>query len=237
MDFPLPILIAFVVIAIILGYFSHLTAKKRREEVAALAGRLGWEFDPRRDTSHDTQYAHFEIFRRGHGRSAFNTLTGRIEINGHSCPAKMGDFTYKITSGSGKSQSTTTYHFSYLIVDLPFGQIPDLLIRPEGIFDKMAGVLGFADINFESAEFSRRFFVKSTDKRFAYDVIHPRMMEFLLAGQPPAIDIEYGRCCLSDGSKRWSSEQFDSNVQWIPEFFKQWPEHLINRTGMDATKS
>ena len=45
---------------------------------------------------------------------------------------------------------------------------------------------GFDDINFESAEFSRRFFVQAPDKRWAYDVIHPRTMEFLLA-QPMSL--------------------------------------------------
>ena len=138
----------------------------------------------------------------------------------------MGDFTYKVTTHSGKSSSTRTYRFSYLIVHLPFGRVPDLLIRREGLFDKLAGAFGFDDIDFESAEFSRRFFVKSTDKRFAYDVIHPRMMEFLLAGEPPAIDIEYGRCCLSNGRRRWEPHEFKGRVDWIRRFFDHWPDHL-----------
>ena len=63
----------------------------------------------------------------------------------------------------------------------PFRNVPDLLIRPEGFFDKVAGAFGFDDIDFESEEFSRAFFVKSSDKRFAYDVLHPRMLELLMA--------------------------------------------------------
>ena len=111
----------------------------------------------------------------------------------------MGDFTYKVTTSSGKSTTTTTYRFSYLILHMPWSGVPDLLIRREGMFDKIAGVLGFDDIDFESAQFSRRFHVSSTDKRFAYDVIDPRMMEFLLKGDPPTVDIENTRCCISDG--------------------------------------
>ena len=49
----------------------------------------------------------------------------------------------------------------------------------EGLFDKLAGFVGFADINFESEEFSKRFHVKSDDKQFAYALIHPQMMEWL----------------------------------------------------------
>ncbi len=112
---------------------------------------------------------------------------------------------------------------------MPFARVPDLLIRREGLFDKLAGAFGFDDIDFESVEFSRRFHVKSPDKRFAYDVIHARMMEFLLAGEAAAIDIECGRCCVSDGRKRWDPQQFEDTLTWIRQFFDLWPEHLTAR--------
>jgi hypothetical protein len=104
--------------------------------------------------------------------------------------------------------------------------VPDLLIRREGIFDKIAGVLGFDDIDFESSEFSRKFCVKSGDKRFAYDVIDPRMMEFLLASDPPTIDIERGQCCITDGARRWEPAQFQAAMGWLGEFFDRWPDHV-----------
>lgn len=239
MGVGLQILIIVVVVVLIAvgAYLGHLQAKKRREALAQLARELGWRFDPSRDTFHDDEYAHFEIFRKGHSRYAFNTLTGTMQINGRPHPAKMGDYHYKVTSGSGKNRRTRTYRFSYLIVQLPFAGVPDLLIRREGIFDKMAGVIGFDDIDFESAEFSRKFFVKSSDKRFAYDVVHPRMMEFLLASPPPAIDLEHGRCCVSDGQRRWKPEQFNSMLSWIAQFIDLWPEHVLADLGGSARSS
>ncbi|HUT59218.1 MAG TPA: hypothetical protein VNA25_15320 [Phycisphaerae bacterium] len=59
-----------------------------------------------------------------------------------------------------------------------------LLIRPQALADKVAAALGWEDINLESAEFSRRFHVSAPDRRWAYDVIHPRTMELLLASPP-----------------------------------------------------
>ncbi len=141
-------------------------------------------------------------------------------------PVRMGDFVYKVTRRSGKTTTTHTYRFSYLIVHLPFGRVPDLLIRREGVFDKIAGAFGFDDIDFESSEFSRKFHIKSPDKRFAYDVCHPRMMEYLLQTSPPAIDIENGRCCISDGSRRWEPPQFKATLSWVRTFFDHWPEHV-----------
>jgi hypothetical protein len=220
------LLVCGLILMGIIAYLSWLAAKKRREALAALAQDLGWRFHPDRDSYHDDEYSHFEIFRKGHSRYAFNTLLGKVEIDGRDFPAKAGDFRYKVTSGSGKNRRTTTHTFSYLIFHLPFRDTPDLLIRPEGIFDKLAGVFGFDDIDFESEEFSRRFHVKSSDRRFAYDVIHPRMMEYLLGVRAPLIDIERGRCCLSNGSARWDPQDFRNSIRFLREFFDLWPDHL-----------
>lgn len=205
----------------------------RRDALAALASEIGFRFNPDKDTRHDDEYAHFEVFRRGHSRAAYNTLTGAIDPGGDeglaAMPIKMGDFTYKITSSNGKTTTTRTYNFSYLILHLPYGAVPDLLIRAEGVFDKLAGAFGFDDIDFESEEFSRRFHVKSADKKFAYDVCHPRMMEFLMQSDPPTIDIERGRCCLVNGSKRWEPADFKAMLGWAKAFFEQWPEHVVKQ--------
>jgi len=210
----------------VLAYLGHLQEKKRREALTALAADLGLRFDPSQDSSHDDEYAQFEIFRRGHSRVAKNTLTGTVELFERACRLVMGDFRYKVTSGSGKNRSTTTYNFSYLIVHPPW-QTPPLLIRPEGVWDKLKGAFGFDDIDFESDEFSRKFYVQSSDRKFAYDVLHPRMMELLLAIRPPMIDIEGGALCLSGGHRRWEPDQFEGAIDTVRQFCEHWPRHLI----------
>ena len=225
----LPILL-FAVIAVvfvIVAIYSHKQQQARREALASLAAELGWSFDPGKDTTHDDLYAQFEVFRRGHSRAAYNTLRGSLTIDGRAYPAQTGDFIYKVTTSNGKSTSTTTYRFSYLILHLPFALVPQLLIRPENLLDKLAGAVGFDDIDFESAEFSRRFFVKASDKRFAYDVVHPRMMEFLMRlPAAPVIDIERGACCLTDGRTSWTPETFRWHQGFAAQFFDLWPDHL-----------
>lgn len=218
--------IGVIALAGVAAYFAHLQAKKRREALLALARELGWGFDPSKDYSHDDEFANFEIFRKGRSRAAYNTLSGQLDVGGRSCDARMGDFRYKVTHGSGKNRRTHTYRFSYLIVTLPYWGVPALLIRPEGVFDKIASAIGFDDIDFESEEFSRRFYVKSSDRRFAYDVIHARMMRFLLDTCKHTVDIEHGRCCISDGRSKWSPEQFRARAQWVHAFLERWPDHL-----------
>lgn len=225
--FPVLLFGAFIAIAVVLAIAAYQQRQQRLAELTALAQQLGWPFDAGRDSEHDGLYSQFEIFRRGHSRYAYNTLRGTMTIEGQTCPVKMGDFHYRVTSGSGKSRKTRTYEFSYLIVDLPYLRQPDLFIRQEGIFDSLAGAFGFDDIDFESAEFSKRFHVKSSDKRFAYDVVHPGMIEFLLGEEPPVVDIEGGKCCLADGHSTWSAGEFRSRLDWAARFFTQWPKHLV----------
>ena len=220
------VVIAGIVLVAVFGYIGYALEKKRREEMSALAEELGLTFDPNADSSHDDRYAQFDIFRRGHSRVAKNTLTGTIELFDRTCRLVTGDFRYKVTSGSGKNRSTRTYNFSYLIVHPPW-DTPPLLIRPEGVWDKIKGAVGFDDIDFESDEFSRKFYVQSSDRKFAYDMLHPRMMEFLLEHPTATIDIENGALCLSNGLERWTPDRFRSAIVFVHQFCERWPRHLV----------
>jgi hypothetical protein len=90
-------------------------------------------------------------------------------------------------TGSGKNR--TTHRRAVVIVELGFPVIP-LVIRREHALDRVGEFLGLDDIDFESAEFSRTFHVSSSDRKWAYDVIHTRTMEYLL--QAPPFTVAYG---------------------------------------------
>jgi hypothetical protein len=223
---------ALIVLIIVGAYYSHQANKKRLAELAALAAARGWLFDTSEDYSHEERFGQFDLFTRGDDRYAYNTLHGETTFGKQSWPVQMGDYHYKTTSTStdskGRVRRTTHHHyFSYVLVQTPYVGAPELFIRREGFFDKVAGFFGFDDIDFESSEFSSRFVVKSADKRFAYDVIHPRMMEFLLQGEPPTIELERGPCCLSRSGACWSAAQFEATLVWAKNFFSLWPRHLV----------
>lgn len=223
------IIIPIIAIVAVLAYFAWKAERQRTEALAALARRHGFSFHPSRDKSHDARYAHFEVFRQGHSRCAFNVMRGGLAWNDRSLQIELGDYEYKITTSNGKSTQTTTYRFSFAIVHLPYPRVPDVLIRPEGFFDRIKSAVGFDDIDFESDEFSRAFYVKSDDKRFAYDLVDPRMMEFLLATRPPGIDMENARILLTDGSRRWDPSQFERQLDWLRTYLDRWPRHLVDQ--------
>jgi hypothetical protein len=224
----IPIAVVGVALVIVFAIISQRIEAQRRDALAALAARLGFSFDPDRK-SPGPDLERFEPFTRGHSRAAYNTMDGLLSIDGRGYSIRMGDYRYQVTTSNGKTTSTSTYNLSYIVVRVPFRAVPDLLIRREGMLDKIAGALGFDDINFESEAFSRRFCVKSPDKKFAYDVINPKMIEFLMAGNPPAIHLVGGAMCLTDGSRRWEPAEFESRLDWLKQFFALWPEYLTEQ--------
>ena len=66
---------------------------------------------------------------------------------------------------------------------------PDLIIAHKNWEFRLAESLGKSNITFESAEFSHEFRVSSMDKKFAYHVCHPQMMEYLIANSNLTVEI------------------------------------------------
>jgi hypothetical protein len=217
------VLVVAVVVAV--AYFSHVAAEKRRSELLALSHELGLEFDPGKGEPEGPQ-ALFGCFKRGHSRRMMNTMRGELELFAQRCPCVAGDYEYKVTSSNGKTTSTRVYRFSYALVRIPWG-VPGLLLRREHLLDKLAGAIGFEDIDFESEEFSRRFHVKCAQKKFAYDVIHPRAMEFLIGANAPPLEFSGAWCCITDGSGRWDAAEFRRVLGFARGFFALWPEHVV----------
>lgn len=179
---PQEMVIVFIIIAGIVGWFFWQEEKKRRLRLVDWASRNNWHIDTSKRKGWKSDYPAIKLFQKGHSRFGKNIITGHFKGMAVTC------FDYQYTTGSGKNRSTHNHGVVLLGVDHPL--IP-LQIRREHVFDKVGEFLGVDDIDFESAEFSRKFFVKSNDKKWAYDVIHGRTMEYLLQS-PSGYTIEFG---------------------------------------------
>jgi hypothetical protein len=101
------------------------------------------------------------------------------------------------------------------------------MIRRERLSDRVP--LVHPRVDFESARFNREVFVASPSRKFAYAVVHPRMMEFLLGAPPvPTIDLRNGWVCITDGLRRWRPIEFTQRVSWLEKFFALWPDYLMD---------
>ena len=95
------------------------------------------------------------------------------------------------------------------------------------MFSKIAQAVGYDDIDFESHEFSRQFCVRSSDKKFAYDICNAQMIEYLLANRDMSIEIESSALALSFDS-RLSAQEIEHNLNRLLEVRKRIPDYLFS---------
>jgi hypothetical protein len=215
----LPILFIFLVAALIIGgiVYSYLASQQRKKDLAAFAAAWGFAWDDDDPFGIEDRYEAFSAIDRGHGRYAYNVFHGDRHDRAIIC------FDYRYKTGSGKEEST--HHFSGALIGLGVF-MPRLSVRPEGLLDKLAAAVGFDDIDFESAEFSRLFYVKSDNRKFAYDVLHARAMEYMLA-LPRRFTMEFiGDTALVHDDRTWDPAEFDAAVRQVEGLIELFPEYL-----------
>lgn len=215
------IIILFVALAGFAIWLNYWFEKKRREAMAALAASLGLRFSPEKD--HAIQHFMFlDKLAQGENRYAYNVISGAYR--GHE--VLVFDYHYETHSTDSKGRRQTHHHyFSFFILFLP-KPFPELTIAPEGILSKIAQAFGYDDIDFESAEFSRKFVVRSKDKKFAYDVCHARMMEYMLANTDLNLEIESTALAMAFAS-RLSMEQIKPNLERLVAIRELMPAYLV----------
>lgn len=221
-----PFLIAgMVVLAVASFVYGAIQNRKRREGLQAVAQRLNLNFNSESDYTLAGHFNFLKQLAQGDNRYAINLLSGIYQQN----EILAFDYHYETHSTDSKGNRTTQHHwFSFFILILPVS-FPELTIRREGFFTKIAEVFGYQDINFESAEFSKAFNVRSPDKKFAYDVCNALMMEYLLANRDLSIEIENDVLSLAFTS-RLSVEQIEPNLQRLVEIRSRLPLYLFTQT-------
>ena len=164
---------AFLAVAVAVVVFSYLAAKKRREAMVAYAAGRGWRFEAEQPLLVDRFTG--PPFGLGFGRRAYNVLYGSHE----SRDLVSFDYEYKTQTTNGKQTTTQVHRFSVLGLSMGI-HMPPLSVDPENFLDRFVGRLTGTDIDLESEEFNRSFTVSCPDRKFASDVLHPQMMEFLI---------------------------------------------------------
>ncbi len=219
-----PVVFIIAVVLIAFGIFAAIQAKRRREAMRAWAEGHGLQFRRARDRSYDNRYPEFKSLRRGQNRYAHNIMEGALD--GRSFEGFDYHYETHSTDSKGRRQ-THHHHFSAVIVgsDLP---LDALFIRPEGFFDKITEFFGMDDIDFESAEFSRQFYVKAADKRWAFDVLHARTIQFLL--DQPRFTIQFDtHHVIAHTKRRFGIEDFEKADHVVRGILDSFPNYLTEQ--------
>lgn len=212
-----PIFLIFIGVFLVVIVLSILQTQRRKQEMRAYAQSKGLQYHEGNHRDFDRRFPAFSCLQRGHGRYASNVIIGELG------PFAVCLFDYRYKTGSGKNE--TTHNFSAVMLDTGMPLQP-LLIRQESFFDKVGEFLGFDDIDFESQEFSSKFFVKSPNKKWAYDILHQKAMEYLLLA--PAFTIEFqGSTIMAYRDKRFSIADFDAALTVIQDLVQLFPDYLL----------
>jgi hypothetical protein len=218
------IFILFLGVMVAAVIYGIIAAKKRREELRQLAERLGFTFAPEHDYELAKRYGFLDKLAQGSNRYAFNVLSGQYQNH----EVQVFDYHYETHSTDSKGRRQTHHHYlAGFALQLP-RSFPELTIGREGWFSKIAQVFGYDDIDFESAQFSRAFCVRSKDKKFAYDICHAQMMEYLLANRDLSVEIENNILALVFGA-RLSAAEIEANLNRLTAVRTKLPEYLFTQ--------
>jgi hypothetical protein len=139
-------------------------------------------------------------------------------------------FDYEYTTGRG--DDAQTYRSQVAILEMPI-LAPCLAVRTENLLDRVAAWVGHDDINFESEAFSKLTHVKCADRKFAYDIFHGRLIEFLLGcGKLPWM--EFNGPLLELHDSRGGVEQARRLLGIGQEIVRSIPDYVLHERGINV---
>ncbi|HEX2133334.1 MAG TPA: DUF3137 domain-containing protein [Actinophytocola sp.] len=181
-----------------LTWYRWQAHKKKTGEFTAAAAERGWEYQAV-DESRTNRFLGTP-FGEGHSRRAEHVLRGTYR--GRTMQAF--EYSYKETRGRGDHiysegyeranrragntehisphQRTKTSTFTVVALLSPAPR-PTLELTREGWGRKLLGMVGVRDLQLESEQFNKTFHIRTNDDKFAYAILNPPMMEWMLADQ------------------------------------------------------
>lgn len=235
------IIAAVIGLFILIGYAAHLAEKARKARLAALADfcdRNGFIFSPegRLRTSQESflwmkydvhtdpiveTFSFHSLFTQGHSKKAAPVMSksdGNMEW-------MLFDYQYSVTTSNGKTTTTTRYPHSVVVARVPY-DLPLMTLTPQNVFHSIGKVFGANELETESVEFNKKFFVDTQDHRRATEILVPELLEFLiqLGGRywhwngPFLISYVSGTVSAADYERMWNEAK--QIISLVPNFYK-----------------
>jgi hypothetical protein len=168
--------------------------KKRRESLAGVAEEMGLTFIPEGSDELWQRLSPFHLFNLGRDRKMKNL------VQGDAGDVRLAIFDYQYTTGSGKN--THTAKMTIVAIESADLKCPPFSLRPENIFDKLGGMLGFQDIDFAShPTFSKMFVLKSPNEELVRQFMTPALLEYFESHPGISLEADRGILFFYRGSK------------------------------------
>jgi heme exporter protein D len=162
----------------------------------------------------------FQCLQKGDYCNSFNV------IEGTSGNRRLRAFDYHYYSETEPGRSKDHHYFSAVVIEAGIPLLP-LAIRPRGPLDEVTEFIGFEETGFESAEFSQKFYVKAPDRRWAYDVVHQKTMELMLAHPHFLIDFQGSQIMAYYHDRMFSLGEFESALKVVTGIVDGLPSAVV----------
>jgi hypothetical protein len=198
---------------------DYVRERRHNSEYQEFAILHGWEY-ARRSAEYTTRFVS-SPFGVGNKRHQTDVLRGTL--NGIECAT----FTHHYEVDNGRAGENSQYIFQVTLVELPV-TLPRLELIPESFAQRVAKTVGAMDIEFESELFNRQWRVRAADRKYAHDVLDPRMLERLI--QPDAqgglIRIEGGAIMTWQAGRR-GVEGLAARLGVLTAIARRIPDHVL----------
>jgi hypothetical protein len=195
------IIVVFVVggIALVVGGIiaAIWMEKKRLQAMQILATELGLEFFPLGNDQIWPTVSDFALFGQGRDRKVTKLIVAATE------ELSIAIFDYQYTVGSGKQ--VQTHHQSVVSLESAQLKLPKFVMRPESMLDRIGGMLGQQDIDFEGHDdFSRKFVLAGPDEESIRKYFRPELLSFFVQHPDLCVEANFDRLIFYRRGKRVS---------------------------------
>ncbi|MCJ7826907.1 MAG: DUF3137 domain-containing protein [Demequinaceae bacterium] len=151
--------------------------------------------------------------------------------NGRRCSS----FTHEYEIGTG-DEKRHTERWQITVVELEY-PLKTVDILPDDVLAKFAKSLGGQDIDFESADFNRKWRVMARDLKYAHDIVHPRMIERLLRPDADGLAIRVeGRAVMCWRWERRGPADLARRLGVLTSIAKLIPEFVLREFEYEQKK-
>lgn len=218
------------VLAAIGGFFWYqaMARKKRIQAFENFGAGRGLTLRIDRDFELPQRYPSLDYFQSNSGisitghlvkeeRYAYNVLSGEV----HGLPVLIGDYdeirSYRVTEtdSEGKQTTRTKRHkdrSSFFLVEFKDRFDCEMTIRPEGWLDKVAGAVGFKEVEVGNEAFDKAWVVKASKPQAALDLLTADMQLHLNSHRAfkPSIEFDASQMLISRGDRRFKLEELNT---------------------------
>jgi hypothetical protein len=195
--------IAVVAVAILVT--GILREEHRTERLRAVAEGMNLTFSEA-DDSLLAMLSHFHLFSRGFSGRIRNIIRGQVG----DIAVTVFDYRYVV----GSHQSRTREDQTVILFESDDMRLPAFSLRPEGLGEKLAGIFGGQDIDFEShPTFSQMYLLRSDRESEVRELFTPEVLSYFETQQTVSAEAAGGQLIFYEAYRRVAPEQ-------LPEFIK-----------------